>query len=203
MQAAAEICAAFVIVFAAPLETADIVALREDGRLAAFAPLSSQAAWQRACEALAGLGDPVKATSDLNAAFCRLFLGAGGPHGNAPPYESAYLGTGRLFQKPAAEMAELLATHGLNVADSEAPDHLAIELALLEALLAGPAVDLAAATALRRRLLGWVPRFAARCVACDAIGFYAAMAALLYAFLLDQPATRFTPLKPCRREIPA
>ena len=196
MSAAADICAAFADFFAAPLEAADIAALRADRRLGGLAPLCDRPAGQRARGVLAGLGEPEAAASDLNAAFCCLFLGAGGPDGNAPPYESAYSGSGRLFQEPAAEMAKLLAAHGLGLAEGccEPADHLAIELALLASLLARPEP----AAALVDRLLGWVPSFAARCAACDATGFYAALAALLHAFLLDQA----TPT-PCEREIPS
>jgi TorA-specific chaperone len=192
----ADICAAFADFFAAPLEAADVAALRADGRLGGLAPLCDRPAGQRARGVLAGFGDAAEAASDLNAAFCCLFLGAGGPDGNAPPYESAYCGSGRLFQEPTAEMAKLLAAHGLGVAEGccEPADHLAIELALLAALLAGPEP----ATALVDRLLGWVPGFAARCAACDATGFYAALAALLHAFLLDQADPT-----PCEREIPS
>jgi TorA-specific chaperone len=183
MSSAADICAAFADFFAAPLEEADIAALREDGRLGALAPLADRPDWVRARQVLAGFAEVADAVSDLNAAFCCLFLGAGGPRGNAPPYQSAYLGTGRLFQEPAAEMAELLAARGLAVAGGagEPPDHLAIELALLEAVLADPA-DTAA---MLNRLLGWVPQFAALCAGRDATGFYAALAALLHGFLLD------------------
>jgi TorA-specific chaperone len=195
---AAYICAAFADFFAAPLEATDIAALRQDGRLGGLAPVCDCPAGQRARDVLAGLPDATAATSELNAAFCCLFLGAGGPHGNAPPYESAWSGNGRLFQEPTADMAALLATHGLGVAEGccESPDHLAIELALLAALLTG--LEPVAAAALLTRLLGWVPRFATRCADCDTTGFYAALAALLHAFLLDQAA-----LTPSEREMPS
>jgi len=194
----ADIFAAFADIFAAPLEAAGIAALRDDGRLGGLAPLSDQPLAQRALDVLAGFDDAAEATSELNAAFCCLFLGAGGPHGNAPPYESAYAGHGRLFGEPTAEMTKMLAAHGLGVAEGccEPPDHLAIELALLAALLAGPGP--AAAAAVRDRLLGWVPGFAARCAEADTTGFYAALAALLHAFLLEQAA-----LTPSEREIPS
>jgi TorA-specific chaperone len=147
---------------------------------------------------LARFDDTAQATSRLNASFCRLFLGAGGLHGNAPPYESAYCGGGRLFQQPTAEMTELLAAYGLDVAAEccEPPDHLAIELAVMEALLTAPVVHPASVEALLDRLLGWVPAFAERCAACDPLGFYAALAALLHVFLLEQRAAQ-TPFEPC------
>lgn len=190
----ADICAAFADFFAAPLEAADIAALRADGRLGGLAPLCDHPAARRARDVLAGFADAEAAASTLNAAFCCLFLGAGGPHGTASPYESAYLGTGRLFQAPTDEMAALLTAHGIGLAEGvcEPPDHLAIELALLAALLAGPAPDPDTAPLLAR-LLGWVPSFAARCAGCDATGFYAALAALLHAFLLDQRPASLTP----------
>ena len=194
----ADLCAAFADFFAAPLEAADIAALREDGRLGGLAPLCEQAAGRSARAVLDGFADVDAATSDLNAAFCCLFLGAGGPHGNAPPYESAWTGSGRLFGEPSVEMAKLLAAHGLGIAEGncEPADHLAIELELLAALLARP--DPAAASAMRERLLGWLPRFAARCADCDTTGFYAALAALLRDFLLNLAS-----LTPSDREISA
>ena len=200
----ADICAAFADFFAAPLGAADIAALRADGQLGGLAPLRDHAAALRAREVLAGFADADEAASTLNAAFCCLFLGAGGPYGTASPYESAYLGSGRLFQAPTDEMAALLAAHGMGLAEGvcEPPDHLAIELALLAALLSGLAPQ-PAVPALLERLLGWVPHFAASCAACDTTGFYAALAALLHAFLLEQRPALFTPSEPYCRETPA
>jgi TorA-specific chaperone len=200
-SAAADLCAAFADFFATPLEAADIAALRADGQLGGLAALCDGPAGQRARDVLVGCGDVPEATSTLNAAFCCLFLGAGGPHGSAPPYQSAYVGNGRLFQEPTAEMAALLASRGLTVVDGcrEPPDHLAIELALLVALLNGPAPE--AVSAMLDRLLGWVPAFAARCADCDTTGFYAALAEALHGYLLDQRAAILTPSESCCREM--
>ncbi|CAH2601363.1 Molecular chaperone TorD family protein [Rhodovastum atsumiense] len=191
----ADLFAGFATFFAAPLEQEDVAALRADGRLGCLGALLQRPVCrpplQRACTVLAGFADTPTATSRLNAAFCRLFLGTGGPQGTVPPCESAWRGTGgRLFQEPTAEMATLLATHGLAVAAEccEPPDHLAIELSLMAALLAAPDPDATAVAALRERLLGWVPRFAAACTTCDPPGFYAALATLLHLFLLQEDA---------------
>lgn len=197
----ADIHAAFADFFAAPLEACDIAALREHGGIGRLAPLGESAAGRRARGVLDGFADVETATSELNAAYCCLFLGAGGPHGNAAPYESAWSGSGRLFGEPSVEMAKLLAAHGMALAEGVCgpADHLAIELALLAALPEG-----ADALALRERLLGWLPRFAARCAECDTTGFYAALAALLLDFLREQASLALSaPLVPFDREISA
>ncbi|MBP2303188.1 TorD/DmsD family molecular chaperone [Azospirillum picis] len=175
--------------FGAPLEAGEVEALRRPVRQGALAAISAagvpEAEIEAAIAALRGLGEGEAAVSALNSAFCLLFLGAGGPRA-AVPYESAYRGNGRLFQEPAAEMAALLARWGLHPAPDfpEAPDHLTIELALLEETLrrAADGSDPAAAEAaagLFARLRGWVPTFARACRANDPSGFYAAAAGLL------------------------
>ncbi len=184
LPATTEICAAFADLFADPLQAGDIEALRADDALGRLAPLAGWPGcgepWQRARAALAAAGGTEAAVSTLNAAFCRLFLGVGGPAQSAPPYQSAYVGTGRLFAEPETEMAAMLARHGLVVQDNEAADHLAVELLALSALLAAGDPE---AAALHARIAGWLPDFAAACAAGDASGFYAALAALLFAFL--------------------
>jgi TorA-specific chaperone len=127
--------------------------------------------------------------AQLGHAHARLFAGVSG-RTTVSPYESAYGETRRLFQKPAAEMAELLRRHDLHVAQdyAEAPDHLCVELALLARLLETGSDD---ATDLVRRLNGWVPRFAELCQARDPSGFWAGAARLLTDLLaLETPASR-------------
>lgn len=181
----------FADLFAAAPEEADLAAWRggTPDRLAPLlaAPegLPAGGALRRACGVVGALGEGPAALAALNASFVRLFSGFGGPVDSAPPYESFYRGGGgRLFGASAAEMRRLLAAHGLALAADchEAPDHLAVELLALAALLA--AGDPAAA-ALKDRLQGWVPAFAAACAACDALGFYAALAAALEDLLRD------------------
>lgn len=182
--------------FGAPLDAEDVQDLRRHG---AFGPLEALAGdplyaadLRRALESVLA-PDPEEATSLLNRSYCQLFLGVGGTAG-APPFESAYRDTGRLFQEPVNAMAELLAAYGLQPAEGfvEPPDHIAIELSLLAQLTrlsAGlpDAPDGPAAAALRGRLAEWVPAFARSCARFDRSGFYAPLAAVL-ANLLDDGA---------------
>ncbi|OCW56366.1 molecular chaperone TorD family protein [Hoeflea olei] len=137
-------------------------------------------------------GSPKAGVIELNKAFCRLFLGAGGPM-SAPPYESAYLGSGRLFQAPAGEMAKLLREQCLQPVEGfpEAPDHLVVELSLLEESLRLAGVsedkaDIATVRSLHERLKSWVPAFEKACGDFDRTGFYACAARLL-GRLLNEP----------------
>lgn len=182
-------------VFGAPLEEADIAGLLENGRFEALSALADDARhavdMRAALAALLAAGSPEAATSRLNATYCRLFLGLSGETATLP-FESAHRGDGRLFQEPVAEVAEMLAAHGLCPAAGfvDAPDHLAIELALLEQLirLEGSVVgadEHAAIAALRDRLAGWAPSFAEAVTHADPTGFYAALARVLVRLLED------------------
>jgi TorA-specific chaperone len=195
LTAYAEAVATAAAVFGAPLEQADLAAIRlpvESGPLAAWAKIDTlRPGLDSAVRTVRELVDPAEAVSLLNAAFCRLFLGSGGPM-SAPPYESAYVGSGRLYQAPAGEMALLLRRRGRIPAKDfpEAPDHLVIELALFGESLELAAVsanddDIETAQVLLERLRGWVPDFAAACQTHDTSGFYAAAAGVLE-LLLNQ-----------------
>jgi TorA-specific chaperone len=105
---------------------------------------------------------------------------------------SAHRGDGRLFQEPASIMTEMLIAHDLVPAEgfSEPPDHLSVELSLLEQLirLEASLVDVdehAAISALRRRLVEWTPGFAEAVAEYDPTGFYAALARVLVRLLAD------------------
>ena len=179
--------------FGAPLDCEDVAELRRSGR---FGPLDDLAAdprfasdLKRARDAVCAPDTDAEANTLLNRSFGELFLGIGGVPG-AKPFESAYRGSGRLFQEPAAEMHALISERGLCPTDGfvEPPDHITIELSFFEqlmrldsAILGGgerPAIE-----AMRRRLLSWVPAFAEQCRAHDASGFYAALASVLVALL--------------------
>ncbi|WP_321504461.1 molecular chaperone TorD family protein [Breoghania sp.] len=188
-----EAVAVFSSVFGAPLETIDIESIH---RPLDEGPLAQLAAIPAIRDAVADLrktviaqGEPQKGVSELNKAFCKLFMGLGGPR-SAPPYESAYTGDGRLFQEPAREMEKLLQKQGLAASEDfpEAADHLALELSLMEETLRLAGLtedrdDIALVRDLHTRLMGWVPNFAGACVAHDPSGFYARAAQLLLAFL--------------------
>lgn len=189
----ADICGELAGIFGAPLELEDIRTLRRHG---IFGPLQALAAdplyatdLRRALAAVRDPGSDEEAVSLLNGSYCQLFLGIGGAAG-APPFESAYRGTGRLFQEPADSMAELLAACGLQPADgfAEPPDHVAIELsALALSMRPGPGIGVAdgPAPALRERMIEWVPTFARACARFDRSGFYAPLAAVLTNLLED------------------
>ncbi|ABD87433.1 molecular chaperone TorD family protein [Rhodopseudomonas palustris] len=174
--------------FGAPLEQAVLAEIRLPVMAGALAPLARIDALRPGVETAAAVVrdlDPAQAESLLNVAFCRLFLGSGGPM-SAPPYESAYQGSGRLYQEPAGEMALLLQRRGRRTAEDfpEAPDHLVIELALLSEALefaasSGNVDDGETVTMLLTRLRGWVPDFVAACQTHDSSGFYAAVAGVL------------------------
>lgn len=182
--------------FGAPLELDDLQAMSlpaNRGPLALLAKIPSfEADVNRLIEIIRGLGDAKRGVSELNTAFCLLFLGAGGPM-SAPPYESAYVGNGRLFQEPAGEMIKLLRQQSMEpVGDfPEAPDHLVIELSLLEETMRLAAVtedeaDIDLVHALYMRLQHWIPAFEKACVTYDRTGFYAGAAQIL-SRLLEQP----------------
>ncbi|MGQ9370242.1 TorD/DmsD family molecular chaperone [Azospirillum sp. ST 5-10] len=191
----ADVCSELAGYFGAPLDADDVRTLRRGG---AFGPLAALAGDRRCADALQRALDVVRAepsdeaaTVLLNRSYCQLFLGIGGAAG-APPFESAFRGTGRLFQEPAEALAGMLAAYGLRPADGfvEPPDHIAMELSLLAQLLrlgasiADAGTDPAVAT-LRGRLAEWVPAFARACARFDSSGFYASLAAVLATVLDD------------------
>ncbi len=186
--------------FGAPLDEAEITALVTNGRFDALAALAVDPHHaldlRGALAALRVAGGPAEATTRINTVYCRLFLGIGGTS-VALPIESAHRGDGRLFQEPASIMTEMLVAHDLVPAEGfvEPPDHLAVELSLLEQLirLEASLVDVdehAAISVLRRRLVEWTPRFAAAVAENDPTGFYAALARVLVRLLADVAPVR-------------
>jgi len=172
-------------VFAAPPDR-DSVASYRRGPAAAW--LDGVASLPGCGEAVARMQSAIEVDADdalvvarVGAAHGMLFEGIGGPK-TVSPYESVYRDGGRLFGAPAAEMEAILAAHDLSVAASahEAPDHLAVELAVAAHLLAKAEPD---AEAIVERLRGWVPAFAADCAAADSNGFWAGAAAVLTAIV--------------------
>ena len=127
--------------------------------------------------ALAAEYDDAAMSSRLGIAFGGLFDGIGGPH-TVAPYESAYCGTGHLFQAPVSEMKQLIAETGLSIDSgfAEPADHLSIELTLAAHLLftGSPQAD-----QMLWRLRNWVPAFCSSCIAGDATGFFAGAARAL------------------------
>ncbi|WP_162062681.1 molecular chaperone TorD [Vibrio taketomensis] len=131
---------------------------------------------------------------ELAADFCDLFLKS--DKESALPYASMYVGTtGLLHDEPAKEMEALLAEHGVAINQSlnEPADHIAIELDLLGNMIIrtneleqeGHFEDalIEQEAFIRRYILNWVPKFAAKSQALDSFGFYSAVTSLLVAFL--------------------
>lgn len=178
--------------FARPPAAAQIAAHREGPLAALLADLAvdPELASPIAALAIAMSGDAEATAIRIAIAHGRLFDGLAGPE-TVPPYESAHVGDGRLFQAPVGEMERLIAAHDLKVADDahEPADHLAIELALMARLVALDHPDRAVLAA---RLAGWVPAFARACEARDRNGFHAAAARLL-ATLVEREARSRTP----------
>jgi len=195
VRAFAEAINTVAALFGAPLEQPILAEIRlpvADGPLAPLAQIAALRPGIETAVAVASERDAEHTETLFNVAFCRLFMGAGGPM-SAPPYESAYQGSGRLYQEPAGEMALLLRRRGRTPADDfpEAPDHLVIELALLSEALefaaaSGNADDIETVNVLLARLRGWVPEFVAACQTHDTSGFYAAIAGVLE-LLLNLP----------------
>lgn len=181
----AEAISTVAALFGAPLAKSDLIEILRSPDASALAPLARfDSVRPVIAPALAAINeiDPDDAVSLLNRTFCRLFLGAGGPM-SAPPYESAYQGSGRLYQEPAGEMTLLLQRRGRCIVEGfrEPADHLVIELTLLSEALdlaatTGNAEDIETAQLLLVRLRRWVPDFTAACQTHDSIGFYAAIA---------------------------
>ncbi|MDA0147188.1 molecular chaperone TorD [Vibrio sp. LaRot3] len=145
-------------------------------------------------DALNRLIDREDAQLELAADFCDLFLKS--DKDSALPYASMYIGkTGLLNDEPAKQMDELLAKHGVAVDKNlnEPADHIAIELDLLGNLIIRSneleqerhledALHEQEAF-IRQHILSWVPQFSAKSQKFDEFGFYAAVTALLVAFL--------------------
>ncbi len=192
----ADAVATFSGLFGAPLELDDTEALALPAALGPLGLLTRIPALQEDIEGLVqtcqSFGSAKDCEVELNRAFCLLFSGMGGPM-SAPPYESAYMGTGRLFQEPASEMAHLLQEQDLAPAEGfkEPADHLVLELSLLEETIrlaeaSGDEQDVTLMLSLQSRLMSWVPAFAKACDFCDKSRFYAVAAKALLA-LLSQP----------------
>jgi TorA specific chaperone len=142
----------------------------------------------RMWRALASGASPVSIERRLSNVYMELFLGAAGP-ATVPLYESAYDGSGRLFQRATGDMESLLQTCDLSVINDcrEPPDHLSVELALLSSVLREDRERYVAMV--RDRLLAWVPEFAVRCNNADESGFYSGAAMVTYE-LLNAPELR-------------
>lgn len=127
-------------------------------------------------------GSSQEAADGLNRLYVRLFEGGLGRDGIGL-YESAYTGSGRLFQEPVAQMQSVLRLLNMSVQPSykEPADHLSIQLAALAAALT--AGETAVATALTDRILHWTAPMAADLALRDSNGFYSATLSLLTAFL--------------------
>ncbi len=112
------------------------------------------------------------------------------------PYASLYIEKAQLKGKtPAQAITELMEKNGVHVQEitDEPYDHIAVELDFLGHLIIRSNeleknVHMEAALRfqadyIRQHLLNWIPIFSEQCKAQDQLGFYAAVCALLVAFL--------------------
>ncbi len=140
----------------------------------------------------AGDDSDARLAARLSGRYVRLFEGPGGP---ATVYLSKSADAGparRLQQQATADMESLLRRCDLAVRRGyrEPADHLALELALLAALLRVGDQD--AAQHLCRRLASWVPRAIAACSACDPGGFHLGASTAVQDTLMAFDATSST-----------
>ncbi|ENM5763066.1 molecular chaperone TorD [Vibrio mimicus] len=160
-------------------------------------------------DALNRLQDRQDAQLELAADFCDLFLKS--DRDSALPYASVYTDKGLLNGKPAQQMRQLLATHGVKVDQNlnEPADHLAIQLDFLAHLVISTnqfeqnsevnAALQVQSDFISQHLLTWLPVFVERCTQFDTFGLYAAVARLALAFVkqdqgfLDELKTNIEP----------
>ncbi|CAE6906843.1 molecular chaperone TorD [Vibrio alginolyticus] len=144
-------------------------------------------------DALNRLQDREDAQLELAADFCELFLKT--EKYGALPYASMYIGkSGLLNDKPAEEMAKLMADFGVQVDDklNEPADHLAVELDFLGNMIIRSneyeqekhmeEAFVQQNHFIEHQLMSWLPQFSAKCHQLDEFGFYASVAQLLVAF---------------------
>ncbi len=144
-------------------------------------------------DALNRLQDREDAQLELAADFCELFLKT--EKYGALPYASMYIGeSGLLNDKPAEEMAKLMADFGVQVDDklNEPADHLAVELDFLGNMIIRSneyerekhmeEAFVQQNHFIEHQLMSWLPQFSAKCQQLDKFGFYASVAQLLVAF---------------------
>lgn len=144
-------------------------------------------------DALNRLKNREDAQLELAADFCELFLKT--EKYGALPYASMYIGkSGLLNDKPAEEMAKLMADFGVQVDDklNEPADHLAVELDFLGNMIIRSneyeqekhmeEAFVQQNHFIEHQLMSWLPQFSAKCQQLDEFGFYASVAQLLVAF---------------------
>jgi TorA maturation chaperone TorD len=94
-----------------------------------------------------------RAIEELQAEYCRLFIG---PNPPCPPFASVARGEALLGGRARAVLGDLLATHGLEVdlgARIASADHIAVVFALLAELSEPTAIH----DCLSRLVLPWIP----------------------------------------------
>jgi TorA-specific chaperone len=181
-------------IFVAPPTADTVVSYREAIGATLFEALAEEpgcaAGAQRMWSTLNAEGSAAAVARRLAAMFTQLFDGVGGAK-TVSLYESAYVGSGRLFQAATGDMEKLLRQSDVSTNDAfrEPSDHLSIELALLASLIRHDADRQAQAALLDDHLLVWVPHFTDRCHQYDLTGFYTGTAQVLMAFLTAQRAT--------------
>lgn len=141
--------------------------------------------------------DMRKLLYDLQIEYTYLFINAV-PHVPAPPYESVYLGQGRLMGEPVSEVIANYREGGLNINKDHdvLPDHIATELEFMfylvrQEAIAGKSTQENSADLWRQRqsrffsnhLSRWVPPFSEKVKNSHRKVFYRLMSELLETYI--------------------
>lgn len=120
---------------------------------------------------------------ELAADFASLFLLP--PPAGVSPYAGHYPHT--TPHEARKTMQQWLVRYELAPQNNEAPDHIAIQLALMDTLVAkssNTATELEQQCQfLKQHLLSWLPHFSQRCGQRDSFGFYATAVRMLVCFI--------------------
>ena len=195
----------FARLFFAPAGETEVIDLRAGRMRAVLDSLAmtpgAEAPVAAICQAL-DHGSAASVAAALAVARTRLFDGIGGRQ-TTPPYRSVFTSdSGLLCQEATAEMERLLRQYRLSLGANvrEPADHLSLQLEVMSQLALRAAAETEAAGAaagpllvgqadfIDQQLLDWVPRYAARLVAVDELGFHAGLAALLVLILRQDRA---------------
>jgi TorA maturation chaperone TorD len=135
----------------------------------------------------------------LSVDYSRLFGGISQGYGLPPPYESVWVGEGRVMGKSTVDVMKMYSKAGLELAADikEPPDHVGIELGYLSYLCKREADawknhDIRGAISclrmeaqfLHEHLARWVPHLCQEIVERDRTGFYRAVAFMTSEFIM-------------------
>ncbi len=138
---------------------------------------------------------------DVSVEHSRLFSGIGQGYGPPPPYESVWMGEGRVMGGATVNVVKMYGEAGveLTAGVKEPPDHIGIELGYLSYLCnreaeAWKSTDTKGAAKclgmeqefLHKHIERWVPKFCEQIAANDRTGFYRGIAIMTKEFVLSE-----------------